>query len=229
MKKQKDFPPDFVWGVASSSFQIEGSSAPDSRGRSIWDTFCDQPGAIKNGDTGLVACDHVARVAEDVELISQLKANAYRFSVSWPRVIPAGVGPANDAGLAFYDRLVDLLLAAGIEPWATLFHWDFPEPLYQQGGWLNRDSADWFAEYTSVVVDRLSDRVHNWITLNEPQCFLQLGHAEGKHAPGLNLSHPELLQAAHPCATCPWEISSSDSATRKAKTGDWYFHRRQGL
>lgn len=191
------FPENFTWGVAAAAYQIEGAAAADGKGASVWDMFCKQPGKVLDGHTGDVACDHYHRYREDVGLMREIGAQAYRFSVSWPRVIPSGTGAVNAAGLDFYDRLVDEICAAGIRPWATLFHWDFPYELFCRGGWLNRDSADWFADYTRVVVERLSDRVQHWITLNEPQCFIGFGHATGTNAPGLKLGHAECLRAGH--------------------------------
>ncbi len=191
------FPERFVWGAGSSAYQIEGGAADEGRGPSVWDTFCKREGAIHAGHTGSVACDHFRRWREDVVIMRQLGLHAYRFSVSWPRVMPQGVGEVNARGIGFYDRLVDELLAADIQPWITLFHWDFPDALYLRGGWLNRDSARWFAEYTRVVVEALSDRVSNWITINEPQIFIGHGHATGGHAPGLKLPPREYLLAGH--------------------------------
>jgi beta-glucosidase len=192
-----DFPDDFTWGVAAAAYQIEGASATDGKGESVWDMFCKQPGKVLDGHTGDVACDHYHRYREDVGLMREIGAQAYRFSVSWPRVMPAGTGKINEVGLDFYDRLVDEICAAGIRPWATLFHWDYPYELFCRGGWLNRDSAEWFADYTKVVVERLSDRVQHWITLNEPQCFIGFGHALGTNAPGLKLGLAECLRAGH--------------------------------
>jgi len=174
----------FRWGVATSSYQIEGAVAEDGRTPSIWDTFCRVPGAIANGDTGDVACDHYHRMPEDVALIADLGVDTYRFSVAWPRVQPGGRGPVNPAGLAFYDRLVDELLARGIDPWVTLYHWDLPQELEDAGGWPVRDTAERFADYAMLVFDRLSDRVRSWTTLNEPWCSAMLGYAWGVHAPG---------------------------------------------
>lgn len=188
------FPPDFAWGAATSSFQIEGAGG---RGHSVWDGFCRLPGRVFEGQNGDVACDHVNRVEQDVALMRDIGLRAYRFSIAWPRVLPAGLRPVNAAGLDFYDRLVDRLLAAKIDPWVTLFHWDYPTPLYQRGGWLHADSPQWFADYTRVIVERLSDRVSHWMTLNEPQCFIGLGHHKGEHAPGDRLEIPSLLCAAH--------------------------------
>ncbi|HXK20504.1 MAG TPA: family 1 glycosylhydrolase, partial [Polyangiaceae bacterium] len=191
------FPKGFVWGAAAASYQIEGAVKQDGRGDSVWDMFCRKPDAVWNGHTGDVACDHYNRYREDVALMKELGLQAYRLSVAWPRIQPTGVGAPNAAGLDFYDRLVDALLAAGITPWVTLFHWDFPLDLYHRGGWLNRDSADWFADYTTHVVSRLSDRVKHWMTLNEPQVYIGAGHHEGRHAPGDKLAFKEVLLAGH--------------------------------
>jgi len=191
------FPKDFIWGAAASSYQIEGAAWRDGGGESVWDMFGRQPGKIRNGDSGEVACDHYHRYREDVGLMADIGLQAYRFSVSWPRVLPHGVGAVNTKGLDFYSRLVDALLEHGITPWLTLFHWDFPYALYCKGGWLNRDSADWFADYTAIMVDKLSDRVAHWMTLNEPQCFIGMGHLDGTHAPGLQMGLAEALLAGH--------------------------------
>ncbi|WP_433496053.1 GH1 family beta-glucosidase [Micromonospora sp. CA-248089] len=177
-------PPTFRWGVATSSYQIEGAVAEDGRTPSIWDTFCRVPGAVANGDHGDVACDHYHRMPQDVALIADLGLDTYRFSVAWPRVQPGGRGPANVAGLAFYDRLVDELLGRGVEPWVTLYHWDLPQELEDAGGWPNRDTAYRFADYAELVFAALGDRVRTWTTLNEPWCSAMLGYAYGNHAPG---------------------------------------------
>jgi beta-glucosidase len=177
-------PADFVWGAATAAFQIEGASRADGKGPSIWDTFCAEPGRIRNGDTGDVAIDHYHRYADDVRDLAALGYDAYRFSISWPRIFPEGRGAVNPAGLGFYDRLVDALLGVGIEPYPTLFHWDLPQALQDAGGWPARDSARWFADYAVVVVDALADRVSRWATFNEPWCAAYLGHASGVHAPG---------------------------------------------
>ncbi len=190
-------PQGFVWGVASASYQVEGGATAGGRSPSVWDEFSDTPGKVFDGHTGLVACDSYNKPGEDAALIAGLGAKGYRLSIAWPRVIPQGTSPVNAEGLAYYDRLVDALLAKGVDPWVTLFHWDMPANLYHRGGWLNRDSADWFADYTKAVVERLSDRVTNWFTLNEPQIFLGLGHNEGTHAPGLKLSRKDVLRATH--------------------------------
>jgi len=178
------FDPDFLWGAATSSHQIEGATAEDGRGPSIWDTFAATPGKVANGDTGAVAADHYHRYREDVELMSELGLGAYRFSIAWPRVQPSGSGPVERRGLDFYRRLVDTLLEAGIQPWPTLYHWDLPQPLEDAGGWPVRDTAKRFAEYAATVHDALSDRVERWTTLNEPWCSAFLGYATGRHAPG---------------------------------------------
>jgi len=191
------FPKDFIWGAAAASYQIEGAAYEDGKGLSIWDMLCRKADAINPPDTGDVACDHYHRYKHDVSLMKQIGLKAYRLSISWPRVIPAGTGSTNEKGLAFYDKLTDELLNNGIEPYITLFHWDYPYELYCRGGWLNPDSSDWFADYTAVLVDRLSDRVKNWFTHNEPQSFIEEGHRLGLHAPALKLDWPDVLRAGH--------------------------------
>ncbi len=191
------FPEGFVWGAAAASYQIEGGAYDDGKGLSVWDMMCRQQGRVYGGHTGDVAIDHYHRYKEDVALMKEIGLMAYRLSTSWPRVLPEGVGSVNDAGLAFYDRLIDELLAAEITPYVTLFHWDFPHALYCRGGWLNPQSPEWFAEYSEVIVDALSDRVQHWMTLNEPQCFIGLSLQEGIHAPGDKLGLEEVLLAGH--------------------------------
>ena len=192
-----DFPDDFVWGVATSSYQIEGATKEDGRGESIWDTFAGTPGRVVDGDNGEVAVEHFHRYEDDVALMADLGVEAYRFSVAWPRVQPPGSGPVNPAGLDFYDRLVDALLARGITPWATLYHWDLPQPLEDAGGWPARDTAYRFAEYAGMVADRLGDRVKHFITLNEPWCSAFLGYASGRHAPGRSDGAAALAASHH--------------------------------
>ncbi len=179
------FPEGFVWGVATSAYQIEGAWNEDGRGPSIWDTFCRQPGKVWQGQNGDVAADHYHRWKEDVGLMAELGLKAYRFSIAWPRVMPEGTGQVNPAGLDFYDRLVDALLEKGIAPYVTLYHWDLPQALQDRGGWTRRDTAYHFAEYARVVAERLGDRVDRWITHNEPFVATILGHFTGGHAPGL--------------------------------------------
>lgn len=191
------FPEHFVWGAAAASFQIEGTCEDVPRGDSVWDAFCATPGNVYQGHDGKRACMHVTRWREDVSLMKDLGLQAYRLSISWPRILPDGTGDVNEAGLAFYDGLIDKLLNAGIEPYITLFHWDLPLRLHQRGGWMNPDIIKWFADYTKIVVDRYSDRVKHWITLNEPQCFILLGHEQGTHAPGLKLPESDILQIGH--------------------------------
>ncbi|MGB5655558.1 MAG: family 1 glycosylhydrolase, partial [Acidimicrobiia bacterium] len=174
-----DFPEGFVWGSATSSYQIEGAVAEDGRGESIWDRFSHTPGRVKNGDTGDVACDHYHRWGDDVALMQSLNLNAYRFSIAWPRIVPDGDGAVNGSGLDFYDRLVDGLLEAGIDPYVTLYHWDLPQALEDKGGWRSRDTVEAFARYTEVVVDRLGDRVDEWWTINEPWVVAVEGHELG--------------------------------------------------
>lgn len=191
------FRSDFTWGAATASYQIEGATRADGKGLSVWDQFTRWPGKTPQGEHGEVACDHYRRMADDVALMAELGLKAYRFSLSWPRIQPGGRGAANAAGLDFYDRLVDALLAKNITPWATLFHWDFPLALYQEGGWSHPDSPSWFSEYTALVADRLGDRVMQWMTLNEPQMFVKLGHQLGVHAPGLVLPAADLVRITH--------------------------------
>ena len=190
------FPPGFVLGAATAAYQIEGGVREGGRGESIWDRFSHTPGKTYQGHTGDVACDHYHRWREDVALMADLGLRAYRFSVAWPRVLPQGRGAVNEAGLDFYDRLVDALLAHGIEPFVTLYHWDLPQALQEAGGWLERSIADRFAAYAAVVARRLGDRVRHWITLNEPWVFAFLGYWAGVHAPGLT-DLTAALQAAH--------------------------------
>ncbi|WP_432925521.1 GH1 family beta-glucosidase [Microbispora sp. CA-135349] len=186
----------FLWGTATASYQIEGAVTEDGRGLSIWDTFSHTPGKVRDGHTGDVACDHYHRHTEDIALMTGLGVNAYRFSIAWPRVLPTGRGPVNRAGLDFYDRLVDTLCEKGIAPVPTLFHWDLPQALEDEGGWLNRDTSRYFAEYASVVAERLADRVRMWITLNEPFVHVAYGYGLGVHAPGRRLMF-DALPAAH--------------------------------
>ena len=185
------FPPTFLWGAATSAYQIEGAPLADGAGPSIWQRFSHTPGRMTNGDTGDVACDHYHRYAEDVALMRDLGLGAYRFSISWSRILPAGTGQVNEAGLDFYRRLVDALLAAGIRPMATLYHWDLPAALDDRGGWLNRDVAEWFADYAAVVYRALDDRVELWATINEPWVVADGGYLHGALAPG----HRNLYEA----------------------------------
>ncbi len=189
-------PPGFTWGVSTSSYQIEGAAHEDGRGLSIWDTYSRIPGKIKNNDTGDVACDHYHRYREDVALMQEFGVQAYRFSVAWPRIMPEGRGAINKAGLAFYDRLIDAIIAAGIEPWLCLYHWDLPQALQDNGGWTNRDCAQWFADYTDVVAHHFGDRVKRFATVNEPSVFTLFGFALGGQAPGIT-DRSMLLRAIH--------------------------------
>ncbi|GFJ85562.1 hypothetical protein Phou_097420 [Phytohabitans houttuyneae] len=173
----------FTWGVSTAAYQIEGAATEGGRGRSIWDVFSHEPGRVSDGGTGDVACDHFHRYPEDVDLMAGLGVDAYRFSVAWPRIQPDGTGPANAAGVDFYDRLVDALLAKEIDPVVTLFHWDLPQALEEKGGWLSRDTAFRFADYAGLVADALGDRVRLWITLNEPFIHMTLGYATGSTRP----------------------------------------------
>ncbi len=192
----KLFPADFIWGAATASYQIEGASSEDGRGESVWDRFCATPGKVRNGDTGAVACDFYHRYREDIVLMRELGLDAFRFSIAWPRVLPEGRGRVNEAGLDFYDRLVDELLGNGIAPYVTLFHWDTPQVLEDAGGWPARDTVDAFAEYVEAVSARLGDRVAHWITHNEPWVVSWVGHGWGHHAPGRE-SDADALATAH--------------------------------
>ncbi len=191
------FPKNFVWGAAAASYQVEGAAFEDGKGLSVWDMMCRKEGAVWNDQSGEVACDHYHRYREDVAIMKELGLPAYRLSISWSRVIPNGTGAVNPKGLDFYNRLIDELLAAGIEPWVTLFHWDYPYELYCRGGWLNPYSSDWFADYTAVIADALSDRVTHWMTHNEQACFIGLGLQDGRHAPGDKLGFAQVLRGAH--------------------------------
>lgn len=191
------FPKNFIWGAGSSAYQIEGGWNLGGRGPSIWDTFSQQSGKVFENHNGNIACDHYHRWREDIGLMRDLGLQAYRLSLAWPRIQPMGTGRANARGLAFYDRLIDRLLAAGITPWVTLYHWDLPQALQERGGFLNRDFVDWFGDYTAIVADRLGDRVKHWLTFNEPPVIIGLGHQEGRMAPGLQLPFADCLLGAH--------------------------------
>lgn len=190
------FPDDFVWGAATAAYQIEGAWDEDGKGESIWDRFTHTPDRIVDGSTGDAACDHYHRYRQDIALLKALGVKAYRFSIAWPRVLPGGAGAVNARGLDFYDRLVDSLLEAQIDPYVTLYHWDLPQTLQDRGGWGNRDMVGYFADYTALMAKRLGDRVKNWTTLNEPWVIAFLGHRSGEHAPGLQ-DEKLALQVAH--------------------------------
>lgn len=208
------FPPGFTFGSATASYQVEGAAGEDGRGPSIWDTFSKTPGKVWNGDTGDVACDHYHRVEQDLDLMKDLGLGAYRFSIAWPRIQPTGTGAVNQAGIDFYSQLVDGLLARGIKPVATLYHWDLPQSLEDAGGWAVRATSDAFEDYAAIMGTALGDRVHTWTTLNEPWCSAYLGYGQGGHAPGrtepaaalaavhhLNLAHGRALQALRATST----------------------------
>ena len=190
------FPEGFLWGAATAAYQIEGAWNEDGKGESIWDRFSHTPGTIANGDTGDTACDHYHLWREDIALMKALGLQAYRFSIAWPRVLPAGTGSVNSAGLDFYDQLVDALLAANIQPFATLYHWDLPQALHVRGGWSGRDACGYFADYAALMVRRLGDRVRYWTTFNEPGVSAFLGYRSGQHAPGVR-DEKVALQVAH--------------------------------
>lgn len=191
------FTKDFVWGAASASYQIEGAAFEDGRGLSVWDVFCKKDGAVFNKEHGNTACDHYHLFRQDIALMKDLGIKAYRFSIAWPRIFPDGKGAINQKGVDFYNQLIDELLKNSIEPFITLFHWDYPYSLYEQGGWLNPSSPSWFADYASFVTEKYSDRVTYWTTYNEPQCFVDLGHSIGVHAPGIKVGPKELATIGH--------------------------------
>ena len=197
MTSVSQFPPGFLWGVATASYQIEGAVDEDGRGKSIWDTFAHTPGKTLNGESGDLAVDHYHRYADDVALMSDLGLNAYRFSIAWSRILPEGTGRVNQAGVDFYRRLCKELAGAGITPVATLYHWDLPQALQDRGGWLNPDSVSWFADYAAVAKSALGDMITSWATLNEPWCTAFLGHSSGEHAPGFNDTPGSLVVAHH--------------------------------
>ena len=196
MTFEETFPPGFVWGVATAAYQIEGGHQAGGRGESIWDRFSHTPGKTHNGETGDVACEHFYRWEEDVELMQRMGVKGYRFSIAWPRIFPRGTGKLNPAGLGFYDRLVDRLLEAGITPYPTLYHWDLPQRVEDDGGWVDRRTAYAFAHFAETMGERLGDRVENWWTINEPWCVAELGYYSGDHAPGRR-DRTEALAAAH--------------------------------
>ncbi len=191
------FPPDFLWGAATSCYQIEGAVNEDGRGKSVWDTLCERPGAIRDGSSGQRACDHYHLLEQDLDMLKDLGLNAYRFSIAWPRIIPQGRGAVENRGLDFYERMVDGLLKRGIQPNATLYHWDLPQTLEDQDGWLNRDTALAFVDYSLAVAKRLGDRIGMWTTFNEPEMFTWLGYELGVHAPGRKETRAKTLQAIH--------------------------------
>lgn len=188
------FPSNFLWGTATSAYQIEGAWNTDEKGPSIWDTFCQQSGKIRHGDHGQHACDHYNRLNEDLDLLAALNINTYRFSIAWSRIMPSGTGSVNPKGIDFYNRLIDGLLTRGIEPLITMYHWDLPQALHLRGGWLNPDSVKWFADYAHCLMTHFSDRVKKWIPLNEPNVVACLGYQWGIHAPGYSLSPQEYFQ-----------------------------------
>jgi beta-glucosidase len=213
------FPPDFLWGAATASYQIEGAARQGGRGESVWDRFCEAPGKVRNGDSGEIACDFYHRYRDDVALMRELGLDAFRFSVAWPRILPSGRGPINEPGLDFYDRLVDELLAHEIEPFATLFHWDTPQALEDAGGWAARTTAEAFVEYVEAVLGRLGDRVRYWVTHNEPQVVAWNGHATGEHAPGRASESDAAAAAHHLLLSHGWAVDAIRSAAADAHVG----------
>lgn len=211
------YPRDFIWGAATSCFQIEG--AADSRGDSIWDEFCRKSGAISDGTDGRVACEHVKRFSQDVAMMRELGLQAYRFSISWPRVLPEGRGAVDEAGLDFYSRLVDCLLDAGITPYVTLYHWDLPLALHREGGWPHRATAQAFVDYAEIVARRLGDRVAHWVTHNEPRVASIIGYHVGAHAPGERDAGTALAAAHHMLLSHGWAVPAIRSHVADAQVG----------
>jgi beta-glucosidase len=213
------FPSDFSWGAATASYQIEGAVEEDGRGESVWDRFSATPGRVRGGDSGRVACDFYHRYRDDVALMRELGLDVFRFSVAWPRVLPAGRGRVNVRGLDFYDRLVDELLARGIEPFATLFHWDTPQALEDEGGWPARATAEAFVDYAEAVATRLGDRVKHWMTHNEPWVHAWIGHAWGEHAPGRTSEVDAVAAAHHLLLSHGWAVEAIRGAVPDAQVG----------
>jgi beta-glucosidase len=213
------FPPGFIWGAATSSYQIEGAWNEDGKGESIWDRFSQTPGKIQDGSSGNIACGHYHRWPEDVALMKELGLQAYRFSVSWPRILPEGRGRLNPHGLDFYNRLVDGLLEAGITPFVTLYHWDLPQALQDKGGWPERSTAEAFVEYADVVTEHLGDRVNHWITHNEPWCISILSHQIGEHAPGWQDSAAAIRAAHHVLLSHGWAVPVIRQNNPEAEVG----------
>jgi beta-glucosidase len=218
-RRPAGLPPGFVWGAAAAAYQIEGATTEDGRGESIWDRFCSVPGAVRSGDTGAVACDFYHRFPEDVELMRVLGLDAFRFSVAWPRIVPDGRGRVEPRGLDFYDRLVDALLEAGIRPFVTLYHWDLPQALEDEGGWPVRSTAEAFAVYAETVAERLGDRVLDWATHNEPFCTAWLGYALGLHAPGRRSEADALAAVHHVLLSHGWAVDAVRRASPGARVG----------
>jgi beta-glucosidase len=244
------FPHDFIWGAATAAYQIEGAWNEDGKGESIWDRFSHTPGSVKNNDTGDVACDHYHRWQGDIAIMQQLGLQAYRFSIAWTRLLPRGAGKVNPAGLDFYDRLVDGLLRAGIQPFLTLYHWDLPQALQEGGGWANRDSAYLFADYAALMVKRLGDRVRYWTTFNEPAIIMHQGHGTGDHAPGIQdvrtayqvahhlmLAHGLALQAMRAIAPqiqagivlSQWMVDPASDSLADRQAAESYWQRDESL
>jgi beta-glucosidase len=213
------FPPGFVWGAATSAYQIEGAVHEDGRGESIWDRFSRTPNKVEDGTTGDVACDHYHRWKDDVALMKRLGLCAYRFSIAWPRIVPQGTGAPNARGLDFYSKLVDQMLALGIEPYVTLYHWDLPQVLQDVGGWANRATAEAFVRYAEIVARTLGDRVKYWITHNEPWCASVLGYRVGRHAPGISNWNTALAAAHHLLLSHGWSVPVIRREVRDAKVG----------
>jgi beta-glucosidase len=219
MTETTTFPADFVWGAATAAYQIEGAVDADGRGESIWDRFCATPGKVRNGESGAVACDFYHRYPDDIRLMRELGLDGFRLSIAWPRILPEGRGRVNQAGLDFYDRLIDELLAQGLRPFPTLYHWDLPQVLEDEGGWAARSTAEAFVEYTEAVAERLGDRVTHWITHNEPWVAAWLGYGSGEHAPGRASTDDALAAAHHLLLSHGWAAEAIRRSAPDAKVG----------
>lgn len=218
MRLSADRVTEFYWGVGTSSYQIEGAANQGGRGKSIWDTFCERRGNVKNGESGAVSCDFYHRFADDMKLLKDLGVNAFRFSLSWPRILPDGTGRPNPEGIDFYNRVIDTAVRYGIEPFLTLYHWDMPESVQLKGGLLNRDTAGWFGEYAEVAAKAFGDRVRHFITVNEPQCIIGDGLVNGVHAPGARIYGERLTAAIHNLLLCHGRAVSAVRAVRSDAT-----------
>jgi beta-glucosidase len=219
MTNRITFPQDFLWGTATSSYQIEGAWDEDGKGESIWDRFTHTPGNVENDDTGDIACDHYHRWPEDIQLMKDLDLQAYRFSISWPRILPSGRGQVNQAGLDFYSRLVDGLLEAGIVPFVTFYHWDLPQALQDEGGWAVRSTAEAFVEYVDLITRHLGDRGKHWITHNEPAVAAYIGHLSGEHAPGIQNMATALKVSHHLLLSHGWSVPLIRQNSPEAEVG----------
>ena len=221
------FDDKFVWGVASSAYQVEGTDPDDGRGKTVWDTFTEQ-GRIFQNQNAYTSCDHMHHYKDDYALMKNLGIKAYRFSLNWARILPEGTGRVNEKAVSMYRDMILTMKENGITPYITLFHWEFPQALQEKGGWLNEEVVDWFGEYAKVVAENFSDICEDFITINEPQCVVGLGHLSGVHAPGLKLSVPETFQIAHNLLKAHGQANTQNKKSGSAlhRPGEWLIHTR---